>query len=394
MDIKNYAFVVRVSLSPFQGFKVLKELNMNHLLVRIIFAILCPLFLTLYITMGTEHGATFASMTIGIIGGIALSGIIMLFEASIKGANLQKFNLTLLGLFCGYLFGEALFLPINEVTGMLNLQPELLPVAKMIIFLLTGYLGVMLALRANEEFQLILPFIKFDPAGKKKKDIIVDSSTLLDTRIIDLALTGLLDNHLLLPKFIIKELNFMNEHGDEAAKAKARRCFEVIRKLESIPDLNLRYIDTDFPDLKDSITKLAHLARTMDATLMTADLNRPQPPMAEGIRTVNIHALSNAFKAIPQSGEFLTIKIQRKGKEPGQGVGYLEDGTMVVVNGGEEFIFETIKAQILSVKSTSSGRMVFCNAVDDDAPVARELVDAVSQMESSHKNYFPAREDD
>jgi uncharacterized protein YacL len=259
------------------------------------------------------------------------------------------------------------------------------------VYLLCGYFGVVFALRASEELQFIIPFIKFESSGKKKKDIVIDSSTLLDTRIIDLAMTGLLDNHLILPKFIMKELNFMNEHGDEAAKAKARRCFEVIRKLESITDLNLRFVETDFPDFKDSATKLAHLARTMDATLMTADLSRGHPQHVEGIRTVNIHALSDAFKAIPQSGEFLTIKIQRKGKEPGQGVGYLEDGTMVVVNGGEEYIFKTIKAQILSMKSTSSGRMVFCNAVEEDFPIAKELTETVNQIESNHKNYFATR---
>lgn len=367
---------------------------MNQLFIRIIFMILCPLLLTLYTITGLQDGITFASLTIGIIGGLLIGAITIGIESCLKSPTLPGFNLAALGLFCGYLFASVIMLPINEILTKLSVPDSVNPLVQMLVYLISCYLGVILTIRANDELKFIIPFIKFDPTGKKKKDIIVDSSTLLDTRIIDLALTGLLDNHLILPKFILKELNFMNEHGDEAAKAKARRCFEVIRKLESIPDLNLRYIETDFPDLKDIPAKLAHLARTMDATLMTADLTRQQPPAAEGVRTVNIHALSNAFKAIPQSGEFLTIKIQRKGKEPGQGVGYLEDGTMVVVNGGEEFIFETIKAQILSVKSTSSGRMVFCNAVDDDEPIiSRELAEAVSQLESNHKNYFVQKQD-
>ena len=149
-------------------------------------------------------------------------------------------------------------------------------------------------------------------------------------------------------------------------KTKARRCFEVLRKLESIEGLNLQYVDTDFSDIKDSSAKLSQLARILGGSIITADVSKPSHTSPQGIRTVNIHSLSNAFKAIPQNGEFLTIKIQRKGKEPGQGIGYLDDGTMVVVNGGEEFIFDTIKAQILSVKSTSSGRMIFCNAAEDE----------------------------
>lgn len=361
---------------------------MNQLL-RIIFMILCPLLFTMYTTSGLHYGVTFASLTIGIIGGLLIGGLVIGIESCLKGSAMAGFNLGMLGLFFGYLFATSLMLPVDEILNTLKIAEPAAPLVKMLVYLISCYLGIILTRRANDELKFIIPFIKFDSAEKKKKDIIVDSSTLLDTRIIDLALTGLLDNHLILPKFIINELNFMNEHGDEAAKAKARRCFEVIRKLESIPDLNLRYVETDFPDLKDISSKLAYLARSMDATLMTADLNRQQPPVAEGVRTVNIHALSNAFKAIPQSGEFLTIKIQRKGKEPGQGVGYLEDGTMVVVNGGEEFIFETIKAQILSVKSTSSGRMVFCNAVDYEEPsLSRELSETISQLESNHKNYF------
>lgn len=367
---------------------------MNQLFIRIIFLILCPLLLTLYTSASIQGGITFASLTIGTIAGLVIGALTIGVESCLRGSALPGFNLGILGLFCGYLFGSAIMLPIKEILSTLSVSESVTSLVQMLVYLISCYLGIILTARANEELKFVIPFIKFDPTGKKKKDIIVDSSTLLDTRIIDLALTGLLDNHLILPKFILKELNFMNEHGDETAKAKARRCLEVIRKLESIPDLNLRYIDTDFPDIKEIPAKLAQLARTADATLMTADFNRQQPPTTEGVRTVNIHALSNAFKAIPQTGEFLTIKIQRKGKEPGQGVGYLEDGTMVVVNGGEEFIFETIKAQILSVKSTSSGRMVFCNATEDEHPiVSRDLTETVDQLEANHKNYFAQKQE-
>lgn len=365
-------------------------MQQSHLLVRVLFLLLCPILFTYYTTTELPGEASFASMTLGIIGGLTFGMLLIGLETCLQRVNFRSFNLVLLGLFCGYLLGNAIFSSLNQIIDFSTLanSAAILSLTKIIIFFVSIYFGIMLALRANDEFQLIIPFVKLESTSKKKKDIVVDSSTLLDTRIIDLALTGLLDNHLIIPKFILKELNTMNDQGDEAAKAKARRCFEVIRKLESISGLNLRYVETDFPDLKDSGSKLSHLARMMDASIMTADLSRPQQTATEGVRTVNIHALSNAFKAIPQSGEYLTIKVQRKGKEVGQGVGYLEDGTMVVVNGGEEYIFETIRAQILSVKSTSSGRMVFCNAAEDESLEARDLTERSCPLESNSKNYF------
>lgn len=135
------------------------------------------------------------------------------------------------------------------------------------------------------------------------------------------------------------------------------------------------------------MAKLIRLARLQDANIMTADINRVQQAMIDGIRIINLHLLANALKPITQTGEFLHIKIQRYGKEPRQGVGYLEDGTMVVVNGGAEFIGETIKTQVLSVKHTSSGRMIFCNAMDESLGLEEPPL-TPQDAESSHKNYF------
>lgn len=369
-------------------------MNRAFLLVRVLLFVFCSIFTTLYVSEKILQEVNFTSLTIGVASGLLISSIIMGLELLLKKIGISKINLVILGLFCGYLAGNVILLALNSFSSSMDLFffSSLTPFLKTILFSLTCYLGVMLTLRAGEELQFIVPFIKLEFQGKAKKNIIVDFSTLLDTRIIELASTGLLDNHLIIPQFLINELNLMNEHGDEAAKAKSRRCFEVLKKLETLPDLNIRYVETDFSDVKEINAKLACLARMLDATMMTADLNRPQQAPTEGIRTVNIHELSKAFRAIPQSGEFLTIKIQRRGKEAGQGVGYLDDGTMVVVNGGEEFIFETIRAQILSVKSTSSGRMIFCNAAEESSN-GTELIESLAQLENTHKNYFSLKQE-
>jgi len=171
-------------------------------------------------------------------------------------------------------------------------------------------------------------------------------------------------------------------------KAKARRSLDLIKKLEGLPSLDLRYVDTDFPEIKEPMTKLIRLARFMDTHIITSDINRIQQASIEGVRIINIHMLSNALKPITQAGESITIKIQRYGKEARQGVGYLEDGTMVVVNGGAEFIGETVKAYVLSVKHTSSGRMIFCNAAEEGCLMSEHDFPSSPQDLEAHKNFL------
>ncbi len=188
----------------------------------------------------------------------------------------------------------------------------------------------------------------------------------------------------MIPRFIIKELYASAEMGDEISKSKARRCLDVVKKLEAVPGLELRFNDTDFPDVKETQGKLMRLARLLDANLLTADISRIQIASVEGIRIINIHTLSNALKPLMQAGEFIKIKIQRYGKEPRQGVGYLDDGTMVVVNGGGNYIGEIIDAKVLSVKHTSSGRMIFCNAIDEDSLSEDEFEEDLDEDEDSN----------
>ena len=164
---------------------------------------------------------------------------------------------------------------------------------KAAIFLVTGYLGMVMTMRSSEELYFSIPFIRLKPSFQKKKDILLDISILTDPRIIDLATSGLLDHHLILPRFALKELYQMADSSDEGIKTKARRSLEVLKKLENIATLELRYVDTDFSDIKDTHAKLTNLARHSDANIITADINRVQQSEIEGVRVVNINLLSN-----------------------------------------------------------------------------------------------------
>lgn len=344
-------------------------MNLSLLYTRTLFFVLSVFFMTFYMVSG-ESGHHTLNLLWGVLLGSALGSALIGFDLLFKRFNLRSFNIAILGLFFGYLMGQALVLILEAVlqisTASIHLDPKSIEILKIALFLFGVYLGTLFTLRSSDELYVSIPFVKLTTAGEKKRDLLVDLSVLQDARIIDLAASGILDGHLIIPRFLLKDLYVQAESHDETSKNRAKRALEVVKKLEGMTELDLRFNDTDFAEIKEHSAKLIRLARLLDSNILSADLSRIQTPSIEGVRTINVHALSNALKPLMESGEHLQIKIQRYGKEPRQGVGYLEDGTMVVVNGGGDYIGEVIEAQVLSVKHTSSGRIIFCNAPEDD----------------------------
>lgn len=331
---------------------------MNSLsLVRIFFTLFALLLFSIYAIFDSVH-------LVYVLGaGLFAFGL----ELLVKRFNLRILTLTTIGLFVGYLTGKALVLTFSSLAqaSSLPLTEGAFSTIKTMLYFLGSYLGVFMTLRASDEFHLSIPFVRFSSLSLKKRDLIPDASILADARIIDLASSGLIDNHLVLPRFLLKELAIQAEGSDETLRNRAKRALEVVKKLEQIPHLQMRINESEFSEIKDSTNKLIHMARMLEGMILTADISRVQISSIEDVRVINIHALANALKPLTQAGERIKIKLQRFGKESRQGVGYLEDGTMVVVNGGGDFIGETIEAIVLSVKHTTSGRMIFCNALEE-----------------------------
>jgi uncharacterized protein YacL len=364
-------------------------MNMSFIFIRFIFTILSVMFFTL---VSTNIGGGFGLNTLGIgVGaGLAFTAFLIGAEYIFRRSNLKALNIVVLGLFIGCLLAQGIVYAFSGVLelGNLFISAQVATISIVSIYLFSIYTGIMLTVRASDEIHISIPFIKFQPTTQKKKDILLDSSILLDPRIIDLANSGIVNNLLVLPQFIIKEQNQIAEGPNDSLKAKARRALEVIKKLETLPQLEIRYNDTDFPEIKDTTAKTVRLARLTDSSILTADINRIEQSSIEGITVINIHMLANSLKPISQSGEYINIKVQRYGKEARQGVGYLEDGTMVVINGGAEYIGESIKAQVLSVKHTSSGRMIFCNTAEQAMFSDEEVEESLSRFENSPKGYY------
>ncbi|MGD2168950.1 MAG: TRAM domain-containing protein [Chlamydiota bacterium] len=305
------------------------------------------------------------SLFIALVTGSALVALSYFFEKALKTINLHSFNATVLGVFVGFLLGKTLTNAVNFLAPYEE-PAFLLHLINSSLMLISIYFGVTFTIKNANEISFSIPFVRFLQKADKKRDLLLDASVLSDPRIIDLAATGLVDGHLVIPRFVLNDIKAKMESSDEPLNTKAKRSLDVYKKLESSPNLNIRLTDSEFSDIEDVSEKMIRSARLIDANILTADMSRIQSSEIEGIKIINIHSLSNALKPLMQTGERLLIKIQRYGKESRQGVGYLDDGTMVVVNGGGDFIGQSIYVTVLSVKHTSSGRMIFCNTIENN----------------------------
>ncbi|MFZ4772841.1 MAG: hypothetical protein ACOYK9_02485 [Chlamydiia bacterium] len=342
-------------------------MNVALAFTRIFFTILSIFFITLYMIQ-SNTGELQYRILFGLVGGFSFSLLLIGFDTFFRKFNLRSFNIAIIGLFIGYLMGEALVLILKAILSISALSFSLnitsIEIITICLFLFGTYLGTIMTLRWSDELYVSIPFIKFSQMNQRRRDLMIDMSTLLDPRFNDLCTTRILDQSILIPRFIVKELYALVEEQDENIKGRARKAIETLKRLETLPGFGLRYNETDFPEIKEIAHKIVRLSRLVDANILTAESKQYQLSGAEGVEIINLNILAAALKPIMQSGEFIHIKVQRQGKEPQQGVGYLEDGTMVVINNAGDAIGQTIRATILSSKSSPSGRIIFCNAVD------------------------------
>lgn len=366
-------------------------MNQSVWLIRTLLVLLSILFFTTYTTTADPDGATWNTIALGVGYGTLFALAFIGIDFFMQQFDLRAFNIAIIGLLLGYVMGQVITWVLSAALDFTALthSSATFTLIKTAIFLVTTYLAMIATARAADEIHLCIPFIKLEQTHFSKQDIVADRSALSDPRIIDLASSGLLDGHLIVPNYLLKETHSHTDSSDEGYQQTAYKRLEIIKRLEALPYLSLRYTDKDFPEAKDPVNRLAQVARTHNARILTAETSRIQDSSLEGTRTINIHDLANALKPLTQTGESINIKVQRYGKEARQGVGYLEDGTMVVINGGAEYIGETISAQVLSVKHTSSGRMIFCNANEEEDE--EEYLPGITDSSSRANDYFVKR---
>jgi len=306
---------------------------------------------------------------IGIASGLFFSLILILSEKILKNIGFKSITPVILGTFCGLSIGLTANIILSQFLSIThtNINTTVLNILQASFFITAIYASIFITLNSLKNSSLASLFTDTEKMPK----IILDSSVLKDVRIIDFASSGLLNNRALLPNFIVEQISKEYNHGSEEERSEAKKSLENIDKLKRMPRLKLVLSSQQVEDNGETLSgRSIKLARKINADILCANIGRIQSATIKDINIINIHTLANALKTITNAGETIKIKIQRQGKEPLQGIGYLEDSSMVVVNGGSSHIGKSITAHVLSVKYTSSGRIIFCNSAEKASQLA------------------------
>ena len=225
------------------------------------------------------------------------------------------------------------------------------------LYVVFSYLGVMISVKGVEELGLFLPFLSREQP--REHVVVVDTSILIDGRVFDLARGGFLEGTIVIPKFVMKEIHDLADSSSEVKRQRGRRGLEVLKRLRSEQGLNVKMYDVDYPEIEAVDAKLVRLAASLGARLLTNDFNLARIAEVQNVRVLNLNTLATLMRPRLTSGEEISIKIVREGKEAGQGVGYLDDGTMVVVENASSQIGRVVEIVVQSSLQTPTGRIIF-----------------------------------
>ncbi len=222
-----------------------------------------------------------------------------------------------------------------------------------------AYIGMVLAIKKKDELDLLDKNIL--PSGKKlsSKLKILDTSVIIDGRIVDICNTKFIEGTLVIPSFVLKELNEIADSQDPIVRAKGRRGLDILKKLRENKNVNIKIFEKEYPKIKEVDVKIVKLAEELKAKIITSDFNLNKIASLQGLNVLNVNELSNAIKPLVIPGELIKVFILKEGKEHQQGVAYLDDGTMVVVENGRNSIGKNVEVVVSSILQTSAGRMVF-----------------------------------
>jgi uncharacterized protein YacL len=294
----------------------------------------------------------------GLVIGFGLGGLCVAIDEMLKGFSLRAFSAATFGLCLGSLVAGL----IDRSALFADADVPQRRVIRLCLFLSFSYLGMILAMRSNkEDFSLIIPYVRFAPQTKVEALLLLDTSVIIDGRIADLIENNFIEGTLVVPRFVLHELQKIADSNDPVIRARGRRGLEMLTRLRQIKRNEVKIHDADFPEEPEVDAKLVRLARALGAKLYTNDYNLGKVAELQSVPYVNLNEIANALKPVILPGETFTLRVVREGKDKGQGVGYLNDGTMVVVNNAQSMIGQQVNVKVLSLLQTGAGVIVFAD---------------------------------
>jgi uncharacterized protein YacL len=289
----------------------------------------------------------------GIILGGSLGLVALAAEIFLKRVRIGAIIGGILGISLGLLSADLLLLPLKPLLG------QDIASVSFVLMSLFGYGGLLLGVSKGKDISITDIFRFFRGQGIEENLKILDTSVIIDGRIADVCESGFLEGVFILPQFILQELQYIADSPDSIKRARGRRGLDVLHKIQKMSQITVRIIDEDFPKVKEVDAKLVALARLMSAKVITNDFNLNKIAELQGVPVLNINELANSLKPVVLPGETMKIFILKEGKEYNQGVAYLDDGTMVVIENARKLIGKNADVTVTSVLQTTAGRMIF-----------------------------------
>ncbi|HUU51023.1 MAG TPA: PIN domain-containing protein [Nitrospinota bacterium] len=293
---------------------------------------------------------------IGLGVGFTLAIFVILLEKNFVRVSHRVILGGLLGFILGLFIANLLIFTFSSLNITNPLLNKVIPIFFSTVF---GYIGLVLGIKKSKELEMT-GFKKMFQTGIDEENIkILDTSVIIDGRIADIAETSFLEGVLMIPQFVLNELQQIADSPDSLKRNRGRRGLDILQKMQKNVDINLKIIDQDFPKIKEVDAKLVALGKMLGGKVITNDFNLNKVAELQGVTVLNINQLANALKPVVLPGEVMNVYILKEGKEYGQGVAYLDDGTMVVVDNAKRHIGQNLEVLVTSVLQTTAGRMIF-----------------------------------
>jgi uncharacterized protein YacL len=294
----------------------------------------------------------------GLLIGFGMGGVLIAVDEMLKGFSLRAFSAATFGLVLGTVIAWLV-----DISGLFVFADDNQRwMIRLGLFLAFGYIGMILAVRSNkEDFSLIIPYVRFASQSKPENLLLLDTSVIIDGRIADLIEAKFIEGMLIVPRFVLHELQRLADSNDPIIRARGRRGLEMLTRLQQTKTNEIKIHEGDFPEEPEVDAKLVRLARALNAKLYTNDYNLGKVAELQSVPYINLNEMANALKPVILPGEQFSIRVVREGKDKGQGVGYLNDGTMVVINNAQSLIGQQATVKVISLLQTGAGVIVFAD---------------------------------
>ena len=332
---------------------------MALLILRVVFLVVC---LALAFRLSVSEVIFGESMWLpwfGFLSVLTIAVIVLLIDSVVRRKRLETISAVYFGIFIGLVLTYVLQLVLTPLLPAMT--PALFELMSLFLGTIVCYACISVLLQTKDDFRFIIPYVEFAKEVKGLMPYVLDTSVVIDGRIADVVETRVIDNQLIMPQFVIAELQGIADSSEKLRRGRGRRGLDILNRLRNDPEVDLQIFDRELPQFsgKSVDQKLVLLAKHLQGKVVTNDYNLNKVAKLHDVGVINLNDIANALKPVFLPGEDVQVRIVKAGEEMGQGVGYLEDGTMVVIEGARSYVGQNVSATVTSVLQTSAGRMVF-----------------------------------